>query len=45
MEVIARLIGMKPGSDQRIDDWTKFIAAHKAEAIETLRNEGVHVES
>ena len=45
MEVFARLIELKPESTQRVDDWAKFIAANRDEAINTLRNEGVQVES
>lgn len=45
MDIVARLIELKPDSDARVEDWAKFLREHRAEATDTLRNEGVHIES
>jgi len=45
MDVSARLIELKPGSDERVRDWAEFLLQHRDEATATLINEGVSVES
>ena len=45
MDVVARLIELKPGSEQRVREWAAFLSRHRDEANETLRNEGVDIES
>ena len=45
MEVFARLIELKPGSEQRVRDWAEFLRQHRDEANATLVNEGVEIES
>jgi len=45
MEVFARLIELKPGTDQRVREWAEYINEHRADANSTLRNERVEVES
>jgi hypothetical protein len=45
MDVSARLIELKPGSDERVRDWAEFLRKHHDEATATLINEGVSVES
>jgi len=45
MDVTARLIELKPGSEERVRDWAEFLRQHRDEATATLINEGVSVES
>lgn len=45
MDIIARLIELKPNSTERVEEWAKYLRDHRAQAVETLRNEGVQVES
>jgi hypothetical protein len=45
MDVSARLIELRPGSDERVRDWAEFLRQHRDEATATLRAEGVSVES
>ena len=45
MEILARLIELKPGTSEQVQDWAKFINEHRVTALETLRTEGVTIES
>ncbi|OTG70720.1 hypothetical protein B9T26_13330 [Acinetobacter sp. ANC 4169] len=45
MDVGAVLIKLKPDALHHVEQWKNELNARKAEAIETLRAEGVHVES
>ncbi|MEQ3636173.1 DUF6176 family protein [Alcanivorax sp.] len=45
MDVIAALIELKPNSENEVHDWKAFIENHKEQALESLRAEGVCVES
>jgi Family of unknown function (DUF6176) len=45
MEVFARLIQLKPNSRQRVEEWVKEITSRRSEALETLKHEGVTIES
>ena len=45
VEILARLIELKPGSSEQVHDWAKFISEHRLAALETLRAEGVMIES
>lgn len=45
MDVGAVLIQLKPDSLSNIEAWKDELNARKAEALETLQAEGVHVES
>lgn len=45
VEIYARLIELKPGSNERVQDWAAFINQHKQEAEATLKTEGVDIES
>lgn len=45
MDVGAVLIKLKPDTLDHVEAWKKELNERKAEAIETLRAEGVHVES
>lgn len=45
MEIIARLIELKPGTTEQVQDWAKFINEHRLTALETLRAEGIMIES
>jgi len=38
-------IRLKPGSLDRVREWAHHIAAHEGEALDTLRAEGVSIES
>lgn len=45
MDVIAGLIELQPNSDEAVKDWKAFIEDHREQALESLRAEGVSVES
>ena len=45
MEVSCILIELKPDSRARVEEWAAHISANRAEAISTLENEGVTIES
>ena len=45
MDIFARLIELKPGSADRVEAWAAHLNAHRASALESLRTEGVSVES
>jgi Family of unknown function (DUF6176) len=45
MDVFARLIQLKPNSRQRVEEWVKEITSRRSEALETLKHEGVTIES
>ena len=45
MDVSAKLIELKPGTEQRVREWAAFLSRHREEANETLRSEGVDIES
>lgn len=45
MDVGAVLIKLKPDTLDHVEAWKKELNERKDEAIETLRAEGVHVES
>ncbi len=45
MDIVARLIELKPDSSERVETWANYIREHRAQAVATLRNEGVQVES
>lgn len=45
MDVFARLIELKPGSSDRVDAWARHLDEHRESALESLRAEGVSVES
>ena len=45
MEAYARLIKLKPGSDARVAQWANTMNARKSEAVDTLVDEGVDIES
>lgn len=45
MEIIARLIELKPDSAHRVREWAEHIDAHRVEALASLKSEGVSIES
>ncbi len=45
MEVMARLIELKPNSGERVQAWAEHINAHRAKALASLQSEGVSIES
>ncbi len=45
MEIAAGLIRLNANSGGLVEDWRKTIEARRAEALQTLRDEGVSVES
>ena len=45
MGVIARLIELKPNSAEKVQSWAEHINTHRASALESLKLEGVSVES
>jgi hypothetical protein len=45
VDIFARLIELKPGSGDRVEAWAEHLNANRASALESLRAEGVSVES
>jgi hypothetical protein len=45
MQIFAELIELKPGSSNRVEEWAEHVRANRVQAEETLRAEGVAVES
>jgi hypothetical protein len=45
MEIASGLIKLKPDSGSKVDEWRATILSRLEEALETLRDEGVHLES
>ena len=45
METAAGLIKLKPNSNEKVDDWKTMLKTRRKEALDTLRDEGVQVES
>jgi hypothetical protein len=45
MEVVLRLIELKPGSRDRVVAWAEYVNAHRARAIDSIKAEGVLVET
>jgi hypothetical protein len=45
MQIFAELIELKPGSSKRVEEWAEHVRANREQAEETLRAEGVAVES
>ena len=45
MEIIAGVIELKPDSMERVEEWAKTLNERIDEAIETLKDEGVELES
>ena len=41
MEIIARLIELKPNSAERVQAWAEHINAHRADALASLKAEGI----
>jgi Family of unknown function (DUF6176) len=45
MDVVANIIELKPNSLDKVEEWAKTLNARANEAIETLQDEGVRIES
>ena len=45
MEIDCAIIELKPNSHERVREWASHILKNKGEAVETLKNEGVTIES
>jgi hypothetical protein len=45
MDVSCVVVELKPGSIGRVKEWAKFILDNREEALATLENEGVTIES
>lgn len=45
MEVLARIIKLKPDSGPKVEDWAQTLNSRRAEAIQTIRDEGIEIES
>ena len=45
METAAGLIKLKPNTGETVEQWRSTIEARRAEALQTLRDEGVSIES
>ncbi|MFT3757974.1 DUF6176 family protein [Thauera sp.] len=44
-DVVCAKVWLKPGSEARVREWTSYINAHRNEALQTLQEEGVSIES
>jgi hypothetical protein len=44
-DVVCAKVWLKPGSDERVREWAKYISNHRMEALQTLQEEGVTIES
>ena len=45
MEIASGLIKLKPGSEEKVEEWHKTISSRIKEAVATLKDEGVEIES
>ena len=45
MEIASGLIRLKPNSGEKIEEWCKTITSRLEEAVATLQDEGVEIES
>ena len=45
MEIVAGVIELKPNSIEKVEEWAKTIKERMDEAVVTLQNEGVQIES
>ena len=45
MEIASGLIKLKPNSEEKVDQWSKTVSSRIEEAVTTLRDEGVEIES
>ena len=45
MDVSCIVVELKPNSTDRVRKWAEFILENRSEALETLKNEGVTIES
>ena len=45
MEIASGLIKLKPGSESKVEEWRQTMAANVDEALATLSDEGIEVES
>jgi hypothetical protein len=45
MDVVANIIELKPNSLDRVEEWATILNERADEAIETLQDEGVKIES
>ncbi len=45
MQTAAGLVKLKPESAERVENWRRAIAARRTEALATLADEGVEIES
>ncbi|MFZ5527767.1 MAG: DUF6176 family protein [Pseudomonadota bacterium] len=44
-DVICAKVWLQPGSEARVREWASHINAHRTEALQTLQEEGVTIES
>lgn len=44
-EVVCARVWLKPGSEARVRQWANYISDHRSEALQTLQEEGVTIES
>lgn len=44
-DVICAKVWLQPGSEARVREWARHINAHRTEALQTLQEEGVSIES
>ncbi len=44
-DVICAKVWLQPGSEARVREWASHINAHRTEALQTLQEEGVSIES
>lgn len=44
-DVICAKVWLQPGSEARVREWASHINTHRTEALQTLQEEGVSIES
>jgi hypothetical protein len=44
-DVVCAKVWLKPGSEARVREWAAYISSHRSEALQTLQEEGVTIES
>lgn len=44
-EVVCVKVWLEPGSENLVREWARYIVEHRAEALQTLQEEGVSIES
>lgn len=44
-DIVCARVWLHPGSEERVREWARYINTHRSEALQTLQEEGVTIES